>query len=73
MVLAAAWESRAFISSNVLPVMLSETLLTPGKLDGSAENTLPHNAVNTNNCLKWVANLQNTQETGILNWVWWRP
>lgn len=52
MVVAAACESRAFISSNVLLVMLSETLLTPGKLDGSAENTEPHNSVNTNDCLK---------------------
>lgn len=49
--------------------MLSETLLTPGKLEGGAENTVPHNSVNAWNCLKQVAKLQDTQETRILNWV----
>lgn len=69
MILTATLESRASISSNVLLVMLSETLLTPGKLEGGAENAVPHNSVNTHNCLKRVAKLQDTQETGILNWV----
>lgn len=57
------------MSSNMLLVMLSETLLTPGNLEGGAESTVPDNSVNTHNCLKRVAKLQDTQETRILNWV----
>lgn len=53
----------------MLVVMLSEIFLTPGKLEGGAESTVPHNSVNTCNCLKQVAKLQVAQETGILNWV----
>lgn len=47
MVLARAWERRAFIFSNILLVMLLETLSTPDKLEGGAENTVPHNSVDT--------------------------
>lgn len=49
--------------------MLSETLLTPGKLEGGAENTVPHNSVNTHICLKREAKLQDIKETEILIWV----
>lgn len=52
MMLARAWESRAFIFSNILLVMLVETLFTPDKLEGGAENTVPRNSVDTHNCLK---------------------